>query len=452
MPRLLLSDAAKTLKPKLEFFNSIGLSDPDLAKVISRDPFILMLSLENRIRPSISFLKAILRTDSDVLNVIKRTTRVLNQDPQRRIAPNIALLRTIGVPDDNILKLVRRYAITLLMDRFSEIVEEAKKMKFDPSQYQFIRAIEVLKNWGWSEKETSMAFRIQPAFMSLSEKNIMTTMEFLVNKMGYDLLQISKTPVVLNLSLEKRIIPRISVIKVLVLNGLVNKTHSLHSVLRLSDKVFLEKFVMKFEEKIPELRNVFQGKMNDSVKLVFKSSLDVDTEAAKAEIKRIKEEEELAMHEALGLAPKRSGRPQGNRLNKHEFWELVKRGSTAEDLGAGHAKAAHVQGLGFARAPRSGGMEVSTSLPTSQRDASPERVNAILPKPQVQNTKEESSDDESSWKKRKREERRHEKHVDKRHEKRVERKHKKRDKRHSRDSDDKRRHRKDKEKWRHDSD
>lgn len=72
-------------------------------------------------------------------------------------------------------------------------------------------------------------------------------------------------------------------------------------------------------------------------------------EAAKAEIQRIKEEEEQAMREALGLAPKRSNRPQGNRLDKHEFSELVKRGSTAEDLGAGHAEAAQVQGLGFAR-------------------------------------------------------------------------------------------------------
>lgn len=72
-------------------------------------------------------------------------------------------------------------------------------------------------------------------------------------------------------------------------------------------------------------------------------------DAAKEEIKMIKEQEEQAMREALGLAPKTAGRTQGNRLDKHEFSELVKRGSTAEDLGAGHAEAAHVQGLGFMR-------------------------------------------------------------------------------------------------------
>ncbi|GFP88837.1 multiple myeloma tumor-associated protein 2 homolog [Phtheirospermum japonicum] len=76
---------------------------------------------------------------------------------------------------------------------------------------------------------------------------------------------------------------------------------------------------------------------------------DSNAEAMKEEIRRIKEEEEQAMREALGLAPKRATKSQGNRLDKHEFAELVKRGSTAEDLGAGHAEAAQVQGIGFAR-------------------------------------------------------------------------------------------------------
>lgn len=80
-----------------------------------------------------------------------------------------------------------------------------------------------------------------------------------------------------------------------------------------------------------------------------KKSMNAEMEAAKEEIKRIKEEEEQAMREALGLAPKRASRPQGNKLDKHEYSELVKRGSTAEDAGGGHAEAVRVDGLGFSR-------------------------------------------------------------------------------------------------------
>ncbi|KAL5721240.1 hypothetical protein ACHQM5_013826 [Ranunculus cassubicifolius] len=174
-----------------------------------------------------------------------------------------------------------------------------------------------------------------------------------------------------------------------------------------------------------------------------KSALKADMDAAKEEIKRIKEEEEQAMREALGLAPKRSSRPQGNRLDKHEFQELVKRGSTAEDLGAGHAEATHVQGLGFAKAPKSGVEDSSSSFPTTETEVLPERMDAVVQKPVAETKERESSDDESSRKKRKREERRNEK--------RDERRHEKRDKRHSRDSDDRRKH-KSEGKRRHDSD
>ncbi|KAJ9684970.1 hypothetical protein PVL29_017122 [Vitis rotundifolia] len=168
-----------------------------------------------------------------------------------------------------------------------------------------------------------------------------------------------------------------------------------------------------------------------------KKSESSDMEAAKEEIKRIKEEEEQAMREALGLAPKRANRPQGNRLDKHEFSELVKRGSTAEDLGAGHSEAAHVHGLGFARASRNG--EEFSSLQPSPRAALPEKVDVAVPNPTAPNTKEEELEDESYRKKRRREEKKHEKHE----------KHERREKRHSRDDDDRRKRKKDKR--RHDS-
>lgn len=76
-------------------------------------------------------------------------------------------------------------------------------------------------------------------------------------------------------------------------------------------------------------------------------SASSEMDSVREEIRKIKEDEEQAMREVLGLAPKRASRPQGNRLDKHEYAELVKRGSTADDLGAQHAQAIMVQGLGL---------------------------------------------------------------------------------------------------------
>ncbi|CAM8958039.1 unnamed protein product [Rhodiola kirilowii] len=161
-----------------------------------------------------------------------------------------------------------------------------------------------------------------------------------------------------------------------------------------------------------------------------------DEEAAKEEIRRIKEQEEQAMREALGLAPKSSSRSHGNRLDKHEFQELVKKGSTAEDLGEGHADAVQVHGLGFARAPRA--WEDPSTLPSNTKELVqilPEKVDPVPPASTM--TSEAKPNDEINSNKRNREE------------KRTGKDHKSR---HSRDSDDKKKHKKDKEKRRHESD
>ncbi|WOL03498.1 multiple myeloma tumor-associated protein [Canna indica] len=181
-----------------------------------------------------------------------------------------------------------------------------------------------------------------------------------------------------------------------------------------------------------------------------KQSGSSEMDAVKEEIRRIKEEEEQAMREALGLAPKRASRPQGNRLDKHEYAELVKRGSTAEDLGAAHAEAIVVQGLGLYKAPRG---QPESSLPPERLDMTPSNNEKV-----VSNSDEELSEDESRKRKRRgeRDERRREEKRDerKREERRDEdKRHRRHEKKRSHDADDKRKHQsRDKGKRRHDSD
>ncbi|RXI08756.1 hypothetical protein DVH24_022900 [Malus domestica] len=57
---------------------------------------------------------------------------------------------------------------------------------------------------------------------------------------------IAKYPVVMNLSLERRLIPRSSVVKVLLLKGLINENFNLGSVVIPVKKQFLETFVNRF--------------------------------------------------------------------------------------------------------------------------------------------------------------------------------------------------------------
>lgn len=164
-----------------------------------------------------------------------------------------------------------------------------------------------------------------------------------------------------------------------------------------------------------------------------KKSQNDDMEAAKEEIRRIKEEEEQAMQEALGLAPKRSKKPQAARLDKHEFSELVKRGSTAEDLGAGHAEAARVSGLGFARDPAPWGESSSQQL--SMKDELPGKMEPTTVAARTEKNFD-GSDDERNRKRQRHEEKKREKH-EKRERRHARDSNKKGEKHYSRDSDDK---------------
>uniref|UniRef100_A0A0C9RSE1 TSA: Wollemia nobilis Ref_Wollemi_Transcript_15201_1017 transcribed RNA sequence n=1 Tax=Wollemia nobilis TaxID=56998 RepID=A0A0C9RSE1_9CONI len=127
---------------------------------------------------------------------------------------------------------------------------------------------------------------------------------------------------------------------------------------------------------------------------------DASGDAAKEEIKRIKDEEERAMQEILGLAPKRESRPQGNRLDKREAAELFKKGTSGEDLASGYAEGERVEGLGFARAPHhSVGEKVRPKeFQPAQNDKILERENESSAKPQrdevnPQSDKERSESD-----------------------------------------------------------
>ncbi|KAF8408733.1 hypothetical protein HHK36_004801 [Tetracentron sinense] len=275
-PSLLLADSQKTLSPKIEFLLSRGLSGPDLAKIICRDPFVLAKGLELQFIPSFDYLKTVLHTDNNVAAVLKRTTRFVLTNLQQIIEPNIALLRAHGVPESRISTLLIYQPRSILQssDRFNEILEKIKDMGFDSQSSTFVLAINVIagttettwqgklavyRRWGWSEDQIHSAIRKQPLCMLTSEKKIMEVMDFLVNIMGWKSSVIANCPSLLLLSLEKRIIPRCSVIQVLLSKGLIGKDLSLSSVLKASEKDFLKKYVTKYLVEVPQLLEVYQG-------------------------------------------------------------------------------------------------------------------------------------------------------------------------------------------------
>ncbi|KAL5710907.1 hypothetical protein ACHQM5_021416 [Ranunculus cassubicifolius] len=277
-PPLLVTDADKIIKPKIDYIKFLGFCGAKLVKFLLANPYILNYSLEKRIIPNVAFLKGIVTTDKDITTLLSRSSWVLTRNVEKLMTPNIALLRDNGVPESFIKKIVvlKATALAIAPDQFKEIVEETKKMKFDPLQFSFVKGVAVLsqlsevswetkisifKKFGWSEEVFYMTFRKFPVLMEISAKKASHILEFLVNKMGYDPLVIAKCPLILSYSLDKRIIPRCLVIELLISNCLIGKDCNLNAVLAYSEKDFVEKFVTKFQGRIPKVLDVYEDKV-----------------------------------------------------------------------------------------------------------------------------------------------------------------------------------------------
>ncbi|KAL6210471.1 hypothetical protein ACLB2K_015703 [Fragaria x ananassa] len=260
-PYFLLADVKKTLLPKLEFLSSLGMSRLDLARTLSYDPWLLRRSLENCLIPFHTLLKSVMLSDVKVVQIWKRNSMFMDK-VSKNVLPNVEFVREMGMPQSCIAQMVTSHTEIVMRESevFRELVGHVQQFGFDPWKSNFVQAMKALnykktwrqceeayRSWNWSENHILSAFRSCPLCMTKSHKKIMETMDVLVNKMGWHSHKIAKFSNVFCYSLEKRIIPRCSVVRVLLLRGLIEEEKlSLATVFTTSDEYFLNNFVNRY--------------------------------------------------------------------------------------------------------------------------------------------------------------------------------------------------------------
>lgn len=278
-PGILLYNPEKTLLPKIEFLRSIWVSRTDLAYNLSTNHHLLLYSLENYILPIFNCFKSVFLTDGRIATTAMWRAAFFCKDPVKNLASNIAALREIGVPESFIRLSSAHFARAMMQDndQFVEAVSDVKKMGFDPSKSTFMLALhcrsgkgnisrwqrcyEIYSSWGWSEDDIHTAYRIHPGCMLVSERKLTRMMDFLVNKLEWNSQVIARCPGVTCLSLEKRILPRGSVIHFLCLKGWIKKKDVSLRVFCVSEERFLAKYVTPYGEQVPQIREIYEGKM-----------------------------------------------------------------------------------------------------------------------------------------------------------------------------------------------
>ncbi|EOA38947.1 hypothetical protein CARUB_v10011358mg [Capsella rubella] len=274
-PRILSLSPEAVISPKLMFFSSIGFSTSDTAKLISSCPKTLSFSLEKRLIPCYDSLKSILLEEENVVKCLKRGYRCFSLKIAHCVSPRISIFRELGVPDKSIKWLVQASPFTFFSSerRFNEILNRVCSYGFDPKKAGFVHAMiafdctsestmerkyKLFQRFGWSKQDFVSAIMRFPNCATVSDEKIMYTMEYLVNNIGLQARDIAARPVVLGLSMEKRIKPRNQVISLLLSKGLVKKKDiNYFTILKMKSPEFMDKFVLKHQVELPQLMQTF---------------------------------------------------------------------------------------------------------------------------------------------------------------------------------------------------
>ncbi|XP_075108662.1 uncharacterized protein LOC107799474 [Nicotiana tabacum] len=96
-------------------------------------------------------------------------------------------------------------------------------------------------------------FLVNSLDFSTEEAISTSSKEFFMMELGYESSYLASHAPLLKLSLEKRIMPRSEILKLLKENQLIKGKLSLYTVVTRTESQFLEKYVLPFRAKIPEL-------------------------------------------------------------------------------------------------------------------------------------------------------------------------------------------------------
>ncbi|MED6182268.1 hypothetical protein PIB30_027109 [Stylosanthes scabra] len=278
MPRILLSKPKETLLPKLQFLISKGASNSQLACIIDLNPLILLRSLEKHLIPTFDLLNNFTGSEERTVASIRRGPQILTCYMSHQ---NINLLVDSGVRETSMARLLRQWPwlISFNSESIKRTVEEVIELGIDPQRANFVPAlyakllpkstwdkkVEFYKKFGLTDDDIRKAFVKHSFCMMLSEQKIEATMEFFVKELGWEPADVAQYPVLLALNLDKRVVPRAAVVKILISNGVIKSGRHL-SAYTAKEEAFLEKYVNRFKDQAPELLKLYREKMNPPVK------------------------------------------------------------------------------------------------------------------------------------------------------------------------------------------
>ncbi|KAK4347685.1 hypothetical protein RND71_034024 [Anisodus tanguticus] len=251
------TDTCSKVSPVTEFFQNHGFSATQVKKLIRLRPKLLASKVVKTLKPKLKFLQSIGFSEDECIKC-------------EHWLPSNEVHKSFVVRSLIVGNRLYRYCAKL------DVGSKLKEMGFDVTSPAFRaafttmsvlshsnleRKLETNRSLGFSDGEILNIFRSQPTCMFYTEENIRAIVGFYVDRLHFSLSLLSKRSNFLLCSLERRLIPRCSVMQVLWSRGIVSEVGKLYAKLIISEKDFLQKYVTKYEAEVHDLQAAFRGEL-----------------------------------------------------------------------------------------------------------------------------------------------------------------------------------------------
>ncbi|PUZ61396.1 hypothetical protein GQ55_4G272800 [Panicum hallii var. hallii] len=284
---LLLRSSVKNVGPRLHALRDcLGLSAPQIAR------FLLLGSRNLRccdVVPRLEFFISFYGSFERLLVVMKKNNTILFSDLERVIKPNIALLCQRGL---NVRDIFHSRVLTFNPEQVKEFVLRAEELGVHRSSPMFKHTIKSLSyinkekvatklkflksTLGCSESEVAIAVSRMPSILPLSEELLLRKIHFLIKEVGMEPQYIVERPILLGFSLEKRLVPRHCVMKVLQEKGLLSSKMGFFTFAKIGEETFKLKYIDYHKDSVPGLADAYATASAGILKSSFCSRTTTD--------------------------------------------------------------------------------------------------------------------------------------------------------------------------------
>ncbi|XP_062228488.1 transcription termination factor MTERF4, chloroplastic-like [Phragmites australis] len=274
-PRFLCASVERTLTPQVAELGYLGLSRPQIARLV---PLALSSFRISSLGRNLSFWLSVFDGSFEtLLQVLRYNCGILRVGIEKVAMPNLAFLQQCGIniSEVAVMNMYSSRLFTLKPKSLREAAERVEELGVKRGSRMFPRAlalvafmskedvarkIGLLQKIGFSQDDALVIVRKAPPVLRLTEEKIKRAMNFLTTDVGLEAPYIAERPALFMYSLERRLLPRHFLLKVLREKGLLNIEFDYYYTASMAENIFLQKFVHPYKDHVPGLTDDYASR------------------------------------------------------------------------------------------------------------------------------------------------------------------------------------------------